>query len=1518
MVLSFYPQVTVIDPVVFTVPRLTVNGLLSALQWFLMWTFWNFTPLVDAAYLRKVYIEEDSHVLVLRPHQTVVVYGTCFVLCFLYVVFALVVFRPVAQCFEFSDLTEGERNALCNLHKANPDLHAHVLIYCEKHKVTTGGVYHAIRQVRRQRRQYRMRKERDERRRVSDKERSQLRAKQRLAKYSVPQGGFLSEATVWSLFRYLFGTGVLVSLVGAYQGRDKLVTIFERYYQKIRGAQPEMSQFLVYPDLTAWKIYAVELATSASWIQNVGNVRRFRLTKLILAFSSYFVSVQISPGLKYVAIKVSDFIEHYFPGGSDQASPGNLAWGVISAIVGVCTIGSDYLLNDGTSLMELGHKVDDVIARPLVTWTDYLVSGGETSPPYTASDKILELLNFRKMLSKIHAGSLNSSNDALLRGINARITDALEFLEASIGNSTSRVTPFAIMLYGEPGAGKSFLIPELIPGLQSSMGLLVGSEYVFERNMTGTDEYWETYTSSHNTVVMEEVASGNPNIPASNMAMMEFTSLISSNPHHLNMAFESKGKVLFDSPLIIGTTNKRDLNAHHYATSPEAVLRRFIFVEVANSTNLTESDDIITTGYTFKVFRWQKPYKVPTLILETNSVSRLSVTLRDMARTHISREVAKLRALRGESRCPHCGLTRLCDCPCQQSWELKLVGAAVGITSIAVLVRMFLFVQHSETAVDGVVREIRHVTQSANSTFRSVTDLAEQFTFSRTRVHTLFENTLAATRRSLLRVKQLIVQSKGEVTEVLASLISTESLLLGSVALGALFAARTLAISRSDSPQADTHQLSFASYHKAMRPRWARDGRNFSIPVHSGLIPVKRGVSLHDLLDALATCTVYCVIKTKGHIYTTRGVFIVPHVLLINRHFVVGEILEISLTYLRVTSGVTPSVTVTVGPEHTFDLEGFDLSCVYLPTVSPRGGKFRTLVQKHFTTLSQRCAAYRTDLVMEDDGAVNMSAEPCFIGGMYENPSFVVAGSRFYETTHTGQGMCGSLYILNTGSGFCVVGHHCAGNPVLGYATPIYQGLITQAVKKAQHVFGYYCDSKPTPQGLDLAQLKPVDVMSEFWGCDDVIGTVLGTAPSTGMSLNSRLRPTRYSEYFVPHYPPTHTIPNFRGRMEANGASFQWKSPINTSYSGMCYRYHDYTRVNYLRRFYLKLISKRLENIRFDPRVTRPISAVESVFGIPGVDYFDHMNNDTSAGWPLRGVKREYINVEEQTLSPEIQDSLTRMLERYRRGQLCSPVFKLALKDEPITFEKQKRAKVRVFACSPFAYNIIFRMYYLPVIAMIMDCRFIFGIAVGMNAASSEWLALFNYLTFDGEITHRVVAGDYSSFDKNMGSDFIYGAFEFMIDLAIKYLTYTDEDVRVMRSLAFDTIHHWTMYMGDFVLMSSTNPSGQPATAILNSIVNQLYILHVVLEMYPKATTDQLAGGLRAMVYGDDNILSLHPSIGDLRHHDMVEHMKSIGQVFSEGLSPHLSSVCLLPWRVRASKRAFTPYWCAEVLLHLR
>lgn len=322
--------------------------------------------------------------------------------------------------------------------------------------------------------------------------------------------------------------------------------------------------------------------------------------------------------------------------------------------------------------------------------------------------------------------------------------------------------------------------------------------------------------------------------------------------------------------------------------------------------------------------------------------------------------------------------------------------------------------------------------------------------------------------------------------------------------------------------------------------------------------------------------------------------------------------------------------------------------------------------------------------------------------------------------------------------------------------------------------------------------------------------------------------------------------------------------------------------------------------------------------GMPGTKFIDAMNFGTSAGYPHNKSKKHMVMrvpadevwqhpiVVDDVIKNEITDCWTKM----NSGISVSPIFMQHIKDEALPLRKVKAGEARLFMGGPFAWSVCVRMVLLPFVRVMQLNKYLFECAPGTNATSIEWTRLYHYLTKHGD--DRMIAGDFKSFDKLMGSLVILEAFRF-IRIILKACGATEETLTVVQVIAEDISFSFVNFNGDLMRFFGSNPSGHPLTVIVNCIVNSLYMRYVYFELNPKHEVFSFKENVALITYGDDNAIG---SCVDWFNHTAISEVLSTVGVKYTMADKNAISVPFIPIsEVSFLKRTFR--WDEEVGAYL-
>lgn len=224
---------------------------------------------------------------------------------------------------------------------------------------------------------------------------------------------------------------------------------------------------------------------------------------------------------------------------------------------------------------------------------------------------------------------------------------------ASTFQARERTMPFAIVIHGAPGIGKSSVTTFCGRVWADVNGRVYHQSHVFTR---GTGEYWEGYIpTSHYILHYSEPGAMLPAMAKlkGDPIVQELTSVVDSLPFAPNMAFEMKGKVFANPELVLIDTNNQFMNLDVMFSNPAAYKRRFLYIhpivkpQYANAGGSLNVDDSLDDG-SFIMDRWtfkvtvEEPHGVKDSVERVllsggpdDDIYALNMLLRKLYRKHI-------------------------------------------------------------------------------------------------------------------------------------------------------------------------------------------------------------------------------------------------------------------------------------------------------------------------------------------------------------------------------------------------------------------------------------------------------------------------------------------------------------------------------------------------------------------------------------------------------------------------------------------------------------------------------------------------------------------------------------------------------------------------------------------------------------------------------------------------------------------------------------------------------------------
>lgn len=294
----------------------------------------------------------------------------------------------------------------------------------------------------------------------------------------------------------------------------------------------------------------------------------------------------------------------------------------------------------------------------------------------------------------------------------------------------------------------------------------------------------------------------------------------------------------------------------------------------------------------------------------------------------------------------------------------------------------------------------------------------------------------------------------------------------------------------------------------------------------------------------------------------------------------------------------------------------------------------------------------------------------------------------------------------------------------------------------------------------------------------------------------------------------------------------------------------------------------------------------EAVVGVDGEPYVNSIKRGTSPGFPyiqhkdtktrqkFFGSGDDYDLTSDQCVA--LKSRVNEIVEAARRNEVLDHYFVDTLKDErkPI----HKAHKTRLFAAGPLDYLVVCKMYFNGVVALLQKSRNWCHVSVGTNPYSQDWGEIARTLLRKSK---WMVAGDFEGFDASQLQPLLEVSGEVFIQLAVRHLDATEEDVAVMRVLLVSLFNSFHITGREVYQWTHSLPSGHYLTAPINSVfVNIVFAciwqiaFNDVSYMHARALWQEC--GLVA--YGDDHIISIPENRLDIfNQFSIPQYFKQIG-----------------------------------------
>nr|WKV34516.1 MAG: RNA-dependent RNA polymerase [Riboviria sp.] len=292
----------------------------------------------------------------------------------------------------------------------------------------------------------------------------------------------------------------------------------------------------------------------------------------------------------------------------------------------------------------------------------------------------------------------------------------------------------------------------------------------------------------------------------------------------------------------------------------------------------------------------------------------------------------------------------------------------------------------------------------------------------------------------------------------------------------------------------------------------------------------------------------------------------------------------------------------------------------------------------------------------------------------------------------------------------------------------------------------------------------------------------------------------------------------------------------------------------------------------------------QALNGIIDDEYIRPMKMNTSAGYPYvlnKGKekgKRSFVDIIDGDIFPgdilrkEWDDREIKAVQ----GVVKETIWIDNLKDERRPIEKVAQGKTRLFVSAPFDFSVMFRKYFLSFCAHIMRNRDGLESAVGINPHCKDWDLMYKNL-MRVDVDHTFIVGDYSCYDGTIPAQ--------VIDCVRRIAdAWYDDEFSLQREVLFSSIMYPYHIVGRSVYrVVRGNPSGNPLTTVLNSLVNTILMRYAWTQLAKNYNMghSHYFKYVKAKNFGDDNILCVSNQVPWFNYEALVDIFKTMGMSYN-------------------------------------
>lgn len=502
----------------------------------------------------------------------------------------------------------------------------------------------------------------------------------------------------------------------------------------------------------------------------------------------------------------------------------------------------------------------------------------------------------------------------------------------------------------------------------------------------------------------------------------------------------------------------------------------------------------------------------------------------------------------------------------------------------------------------------------------------------------------------------------------------------------------------------------------------------------------------------------------------------------------------------------------------------------------------------------------KTEFVTNVTYSHEARVEPYFKKQFKEREIHVPVCFRYHNSLTTG-GDCGLMLVHTDSRMNCrkILGMHTAGSPKnnLGISNAIYQEDIHEAFKNL-----YKNETKIIVEEGPLDTSLIVTQSNEYKELENCGLPVLGCKHDyqgkkfhLTMPRKSKIQHSVVFDAMEEDFGPTTVAPAVLRPVKRGD------EVISPLYNGL----KKIARVsNMVDEGSVEIIKQHMLNTMNDWHSSYKDMRVLTDFEtVNGYGLLKPMDMSTSAGFPYvtidntNGKLPFFKTLSDEPKIFEMGDLVRKEFEdrenKARVGIVKETYFMDTLKDETRDLDKIESVKSRVFQISPVDFNMLMRKYFGTFIAFCHSIYLEGEMSVGINANSYEWTLMIRDLLSNSD---QFINGDGKNFDASIGQ-------QYMMHVCDVVNSFYDDGMEnaLIRRVIFATFMNSRHIVGNYVYFARQgNKSGIALTTIFNNLAGMFAIRYAYLLCF--GTLDEFHDVVKAKFYGDDDLISVKKRTG--------------------------------------------------------